>query len=132
LKAEKEVIIESPFITSNRVKVLLPIFQQLVPKGINISIVTRYLEEHELNLRIQAEKEIHNLEEIGISIIFCAGIRLLLQIKLNLSQEELAAKAKVDLTSISEIETGLRNPSLKMIQKIASALGIKIKDLIDF
>lgn len=52
--------------------------------------------------------------------------------KQSLSQEELAAKAKVDLTSISEIETGLRNPSLKMMQKIASALGIKIKDLVDF
>lgn len=52
--------------------------------------------------------------------------------KANLSQEELAAKAKVDLTSVSEIESGLRNPSLKMMHKLASALGVKIKELFDF
>lgn len=73
LKAKDEVLIESPFITSNRIKILLPIFQKLLSKKVNISIVTRYPEEHEPNLRFQAETEIHNLEEIGISIIFCAG-----------------------------------------------------------
>ncbi len=39
----------------------------------------------------------------------------------DLSQEELAEKAKLDLTTISEIESGLRNPSLKTIHKIALA-----------
>ena len=52
--------------------------------------------------------------------------------KIDLSQEELAVKAKVDLTSVNEIESGLRNPSLKMIHKLANALGVKIKDLVDF
>ncbi len=50
----------------------------------------------------------------------------------NLSQEELATKAKLDLTSVSEIESGLRNPSLKTIYKIAKALGIQINELITF
>lgn len=49
--------------------------------------------------------------------------------KNNLSQEGLAAKAKIDLTTVSEIESGLRNPSLKTIHKLALALRIKIKDL---
>lgn len=52
--------------------------------------------------------------------------------KYNISQEELALKAKVDLTSVSEIESGLRNPSLKMLHKIANGLRVKIKDLVDF
>ncbi len=52
--------------------------------------------------------------------------------KLNISQEELSAKAKVDLTSVSEIESGLRNPSLKMLGKLAGALSVRIKDLVDF
>jgi transcriptional regulator with XRE-family HTH domain len=47
----------------------------------------------------------------------------------QLSQEELAAKAKVDLTSISEIESGLRNPSLKTLHKIARALQVSLGDL---
>ncbi|OGG03956.1 hypothetical protein A2W14_05840 [Candidatus Gottesmanbacteria bacterium RBG_16_37_8] len=50
--------------------------------------------------------------------------------KVGLSQEELAEKAKLDLTSISEIESGLRNPSLKTIHKISLALKAPLKDLL--
>lgn len=52
--------------------------------------------------------------------------------KTGLSQEELATMAKLDLTSISEIESGLRNPSLKTLYKISLALKGNIKDLFDF
>ena len=51
--------------------------------------------------------------------------------KNGLSQEQLATIAKLDLTSISEIESGLRNPSLKTLHKISLALKVDIKDLID-
>lgn len=51
--------------------------------------------------------------------------------KNGLSQEQLATMAKLDLTSISEIESGLRNPSLKTLYKISLALKGNIKDLID-
>ncbi len=49
--------------------------------------------------------------------------------KQHLSQEELAAKVHMDLTSISEIESGLRNPTLKTLQKISHALGVSLADL---
>lgn len=52
--------------------------------------------------------------------------------KENISQEELAAKAQLDLTSVSEIESGLRNPSLKTIHKLAKALRVDVRDLITF
>jgi transcriptional regulator with XRE-family HTH domain len=52
--------------------------------------------------------------------------------KEDISQEELAVKAKLDLTSVSEIESGLRNPSLKTLHKLANALGIKVNELIPF
>lgn len=47
----------------------------------------------------------------------------------NLTQDKLAET--VDLTSkyIQYIESGRRNPSLKVLSKIASALKVKIKDL---
>lgn len=48
---------------------------------------------------------------------------------LNMSQQELAEKAHLDLTSVNEIENGARNPMLKTIRKIASALGVSIKEL---
>lgn len=49
----------------------------------------------------------------------------------GLSQEELAVKAKLDLTSVSEIESGLRNPSVKTIHKIALVLKIPISNLLE-
>lgn len=49
--------------------------------------------------------------------------------KAGLSQEQLAEKAKLDLTSISEVESGLRNPSLKTLYKISLALKISLKEL---
>ena len=47
----------------------------------------------------------------------------------GLSQEELAVRAKLDLTSVSEIESGSRNPSLKTLYKISLALKVSLKEL---
>ena len=51
--------------------------------------------------------------------------------KKALSQEELAIKAKIDLTTVSEIESGLRNPSLKTIHKLALGLNSPLKEIFD-
>ena len=45
------------------------------------------------------------------------------------SSKEISEKAKIDLTSVSEIESGLRNPSLKTIYKISLALKVSLKDI---
>mgnify|MGYP001246041887 CR=1 FL=1 len=50
--------------------------------------------------------------------------------KLGLSQEQLAFKAKIDMTSVSEIESGLRNPSLKTLAKLAKALEVELHQLL--
>jgi transcriptional regulator with XRE-family HTH domain len=42
---------------------------------------------------------------------------------LRLSQEELAARAGIDRTYISGVERGVRNPTLEVMQRIATALG---------
>ena len=49
----------------------------------------------------------------------------------DLSQEQLAAKADLHRTYISDIERGARNVSLQNIEKIAKALGMNTKDLMD-
>lgn len=51
------------------------------------------------------------------------------RLKLGLSQEELAARAEVHRTYIGMIERAEKNITLVNIEKIASALNIKIKDL---
>lgn len=47
----------------------------------------------------------------------------------GLKQEQLAEMAKMDFSSINEIENGKRNPSLKTLNKIARALKVSPKDL---
>src|SRR6266568_663633 len=73
LKCNSEVIIESPFISSYRMKKLYPLFDQLVSKGIKIYIITRPPIEHTDNLGIQAELEIQRLENLGIQVLLCEG-----------------------------------------------------------
>lgn len=48
------------------------------------------------------------------------------------TQERLAEKIGVSTTFIGYIETGQRIPNLKMIYKIANALGVKVKDIFPF
>ncbi|MEZ4536955.1 MAG: helix-turn-helix transcriptional regulator [Cyanobacteriota/Melainabacteria group bacterium] len=47
------------------------------------------------------------------------------------SQDELAYQTGSDRTYISDIERGLRNPSLKTLARLASALDVTIGDLCD-
>ncbi len=50
----------------------------------------------------------------------------------SITQEQLAEKVGVSTTWIGYIETGYKRPNLKMIYKIARALGIKVKDIFPF
>lgn len=49
----------------------------------------------------------------------------------NLSQEELAFHSGLHRTYISDIERGDRNVSVKNIEKIARALGVKPSELLE-
>ncbi|WP_116790242.1 helix-turn-helix domain-containing protein [Flavobacterium psychrotrophum] len=49
----------------------------------------------------------------------------------KLSQERLANLAEIDRTYLPTIEKGERNVSITVIEKLAIALGVKIKDLFD-
>lgn len=51
------------------------------------------------------------------------------RVKLGLSQEELAARAKVHRTYIGMIERAEKNITLENIEKIAKALSLNMKDV---
>lgn len=53
------------------------------------------------------------------------------RLSLGLSQEKLANLADVDRTYLPDIENGKRNVSLVVAEKIAKALNIPLKELLD-
>jgi len=50
----------------------------------------------------------------------------------GITQEKLAERTGLDRTYISDIERGVRNPSLKSLQKLADALHTSLSDLTKF
>jgi transcriptional regulator with XRE-family HTH domain len=50
----------------------------------------------------------------------------------GLTQEQLAEKINVSTTWIGYLETGYRIPNIKMLNKIARALGVKVNDIVPF
>lgn len=51
---------------------------------------------------------------------------------LSISQEELASLSELDRTYVTSVERGKRNISIVNIEKLASALGVTLKDFFDF
>jgi transcriptional regulator with XRE-family HTH domain len=54
-----------------------------------------------------------------------------LRLSSNMSQTDLAVKAKVRQSLISKMESGKGNPTLDSIVKIARALGVTVIELLD-
>lgn len=63
-------------------------------------------------------------EKIGIKI-------KLLRAKAKLSQEKLAELSYMNKNSIGSIERGESKPSIETLEKIANALNIELKELVD-
>jgi len=73
LKAKQEVWIESPFITTERMNQLTPVFNKLIRRGIKVYVVTRDPQEHEHPYIEQSEREIRHFERIGVQTLICTG-----------------------------------------------------------
>lgn len=69
----KELIIESPFITRERMDSLWPSLKRLYSRGVKIYIITRDPKEHNDGYVNQSETEIEALEALGIQVFLCKG-----------------------------------------------------------
>lgn len=69
LHANREVVIESPFITINRVKKLAPIFSKLIDHGVKVFVITRNPSLHDYPMNQQSEDVIRYFEEIGVQVL---------------------------------------------------------------
>ena len=62
--------------------------------------------------------------------LFAANVRIVRTAK-GLSQEELAHRASIDRTYVSSVERRLRNVSLQNVQRLAQALDVDPRDLLN-
>jgi phosphatidylserine/phosphatidylglycerophosphate/cardiolipin synthase-like enzyme len=72
-RCQQEIVIESPYITLQRMKTFDRIFKKLLEKGVKIYIITRDPKEHESGLEIQSEEVISYCERVGIQVLLCLG-----------------------------------------------------------
>lgn len=49
------------------------------------------------------------------------------RISQNLTQKELAERRGIDQADISKLENGTRNPSLKLLKRLADGMGMTLK-----
>lgn len=70
---QREVIIESPFITPSRMEKLYPIFKRLLDKKVRIHVITRDPKEHDDFSCYQATEEILECSELGINVHILRG-----------------------------------------------------------
>lgn len=69
-QCHNEVIIESPFITGNRVASLLPIFDKMRSRDVRITVNTRDPSEHDAPYDIQATDAVEEMQRLGVQVLF--------------------------------------------------------------
>lgn len=52
--------------------------------------------------------------------------------QLGYSQEELAEKINISRTHMGHIEQGRKSPSIKVLEKLAKALRVQVRDIFPF
>lgn len=72
-RCRHEALIESPFLTTRRVRCLLPTIRKLTSHDVRITVNTRPPQEHEGRLRDEAENCIELLQSCGVQILFTGG-----------------------------------------------------------
>lgn len=97
-RAQEQLIIESPFITSKRSHMLLPIFDKLCRRGVQITINTRNPIDHEGIYREQAIDAIESFQELGITVLYTAGHHR----KLAIVDTEVVWEGSLNILSFSD------------------------------
>ncbi len=72
-QCRQEVIIESPYITSHRMKSFNRVFEDLLARNVKIYVLTRDPREHYEGMEVQSEAEIERFEAIGVQTLLCTG-----------------------------------------------------------
>ena len=69
-RCRKEIIIESPYITTPRLATLLPVLRKVVDRGVRVRVNTRNPGHHDELLRIQAWQSVKQLRRAHVQVKF--------------------------------------------------------------
>lgn len=117
-----EVIIESPFITSRRMTILLPIFAKLRRRGVSIIINTRDPMEHEGDYCYQALEAVVTMQEMDITVLYTVGHHR----KLAIIDREVFYEGSLNIMSFSNsCEIMRRVVSATEAKRLLKFIGIK-------
>jgi phosphatidylserine/phosphatidylglycerophosphate/cardiolipin synthase-like enzyme len=74
VRADQEIIIESPFITTSRMELLYPVFERLLARHIMVYLITRDPVDYDNEfMRNQSTNEILQCKELGVNISLLKG-----------------------------------------------------------
>lgn len=73
LRSTSEVVIESPFIATERTRTLYSVFERLINRGVRVYVVTRDPRQHSETMEEQSETEIRHFEALGVQVLLCTG-----------------------------------------------------------
>ena len=69
-RANQNIYIESPFITTKRMNMILPILKQIRRRGVQITVNTRPPSEHDGSYINQAYESVQDMQSIGITVLY--------------------------------------------------------------
>ena len=121
----KEVVIESPYITSFRMETFHQVFQGLLHKNIQIHLITRDPSDHEDEyFRHQSTNEILKCKELGINIVLLRGFH---HRKLAIIDKQILWEGSLNILSYSNsLEIMRRIDSEKHVKEMIHFLDLKI------
>jgi len=121
----KEVVIESPYITSFRMETFHQVFQGLLHKNIQIHLITRDPSDHEDEyFRHQSTNEILKCKELGINIVLLRGFH---HRKLAIIDKQILWEGSLNILSYSKsLEIMRRIDSEKHVKEMIHFLDLKI------
>lgn len=120
--SKKEVVIESPFITSSRIELLMPTFKKLIENRVKIHLITRDPAEHEEKARYEATNEILRCKEIGINIVLLNGKH---HRKLAFIDDQILWEGSLNILShYKSMEIMRRIPDKKQVLSMRSFLNL--------
>lgn len=120
-RAKQQIYIESPFITTKRVQKLLPVFEKLRKRNIQITINTRCPDEHDGEYICQAYNALSMMQELGIGVLYTVKHHR----KLAVIDENILWEGSLNILSQNDsCEMMRRSISKQLIEQMIRFLGV--------